>query len=1222
MPTVKLSELDASPATVRRVKLSELDAAPESPDLPPPVAQEPTSLPPNLPVSPFPFKRPQDVGLEDVGRGIVETFKPKVFAERFKAASDPVNIAMLASLPFGVLPKTRLLGEGELPKELTFGTPGEATSVKIPFAPGVKQAEEEARALRPSPPTIGPLSTPKEFEPGAEAIAAKTPFPAVSTAVRQPIAPPPIRAAIKPGGEGQPIGETVKQALEVGGEAGLELLKGTPGIAALLDESIPLAEKPAAVAGEIAGTYALFKPLALAGKAPKPRILQSLRDLEQVKSEFPQAPAEAGALPPQQAPAVALAPPSPLETIRIGEKPKEPLPPPPIFPEPPKGLRGILSTERRVENTGPPISEAERRAVTPEVLAQAQVKPEIPIEPAAPESPKLAESFNPADFPPEVGVPTEMSFGGFGAVGGKGGLGTVPANKLAQAAAKHIQTYVIDETATKPLAGSWDAMQHTFGAISPGLRNVANKAFRWELERGRDLGRANAKIDDIFALTGESKEKIRQAAKGQLEPEKLTPVEQEKLAKFKVLDEDYRQRYIASQRAPLLKDLSPSQVNIIKQAANQPTPEAAAQFVRDSKYTVVVKPKGRKGYTRAARPFSENTAEVAAQYRELGDWGRQNHFPDLYPGHLRVLVQRENGNLQTISFAKDLRDAQVQFDQWAEMVKLPKDEKIKVSIFEKRTLPDALSPIIGKDAFKSYKAFMEENSPQIKLRTSRAGFFAAINKAAAEGGLSRDVAGKAIFEALYPRGAKKRFQFAQPKKLKDPLLGLADPEKAVRAYAFAFENKLMADKVRALAEPELAKLHDRPTKEWVEKQIDLMLGKPTADEIVLRDFAKKHNWDPLVIEKAARGWSYIVTATKLGFANLRFPLLNKSQMINTWALAGEKSLAKGIADGVASYKQGTWQNKLWNETGFAETPIAIEGTNLPLHIRGAGKAVSIAKEIPTFMVKASEMDNYRQSFFAFLDAAKRLGYEGDEAFGLALNGVRDTQFPGGRAADIPALRSRIVKGTVGQFQSYGIKQARFYGKLLRGKPITEAQLTSPMGAAARQLTGTLAAGGVKAFTNPFLIAGGLPAYLLTQTGILPAITAFLGQTYDDVKEKFGERAAQMFFAGLPAAAGVDISGSVAPNIPFMSPSGKMGFPGLSIAQDILELGPAGVKKNLPMPMAPIPKSQEGRYSPEEKIARKFGFQPSSQIREQLERDFVAAIKRGREADRKRARANQ
>lgn len=781
-------------------------------------------------------------------------------------------------------------------------------------------------------------------------------------------------------------------------------------------------------------------------------------------------------------------------------------------------------------------------------------------------------------LPPTVKTPLPTMGGGLGFA--RGGPYLVESQKIQDAIELSKNRPKVQVVVSQPKKTPFSGFNRTpdvFRRLSPELGKKADDAFIWETESRQTIKQDNALADQAWkGLNDESKERIRDVIEAKLKPEDLTPLERQRLPLAEKFNENMRQTTINEiLRPPLIRGLTNPRRKVVLDAANQPTAEAAAEFVRKADH---------KSYG-ARQPFSEDLAETASEYRDMADWGMDDYFHRLYEGELRMLVKKPDGSLETIGFAKDVRDGQVKLDEWIEKNPAFKAKPLELTLFNKRSVPIELRDILGKEAFKKWVAAVEGKGKEIKLKTSRAGFFAAVNKLAREGELDRDVAGETVAQALYPRPVKRKIASLKTRKLEHELLGLADPERTQRALSWSIRRKIFADKTRSNFEAELTKIKDMKTRRFIEDQIDEMVGHPTELDQFGRDAAEKMNLPPRLAEQVANGIGYYQTLRLIGGTRqFRFALLNSTQKLNIWNVFGEKHTGIGMKDAKWSYKPGTWQNKLWEESGLANIPTKFEGTNLPIAARALGKTGEVASEIGMFMVKHSELDNWRDTFFSALSAAKAKGLADPKK--TALLAVRDLQFPRTPTADVPILRGRLFSQTIGQFQSFNLSQLNYYRKILKGEKVSDAQITSAWGARARAFASFWASGGIRAISSP-IIAVALKYGVLTSTAI------WIDNLYEDIKKKFGERAANTVFFGVPGGvAGVDISGSVGINVPFLSPRFDFRPP---IISTITNIGKDFPRKEFPQFYSPET-DVAGRKAPPltlpEEIGKALGFQPA------------------------------
>lgn len=231
-----------------------------------------------------------------------------------------------------------------------------------------------------------------------------------------------------------------------------------------------------------------------------------------------------------------------------------------------------------------------------------------------------------------------------------------------------------------------------------------------------------------------------------------------------------------------------------------------------------------------------------------------------------------------------------------------------------------------------------------------------------------------------------------------------DAIKSFNNYIFSLARKMFDEPaIKSMAEDyKQLPFHLRPYAKWF-----------------IRDFAgynQKNVWDQLAGQIA--GFEYLRT---LGW-NLRSPIVNLTQQVNTWVDAGLKWSKVGY---VRMYSPE--MKALWKESGLGiEVPQALTedlGVN-------ATKADKLRRVFGYFFNKA-EGFNRKHAFSTYFSKYEHLGEA--EAMKKAIDGVHKTQFQYGKMGMPKLLRS--APGRVGlQFSSYSIKQIEFLQKLIRENP--------------------------------------------------------------------------------------------------------------------------------------------------------------------------------------------
>ena len=190
----------------------------------------------------------------------------------------------------------------------------------------------------------------------------------------------------------------------------------------------------------------------------------------------------------------------------------------------------------------------------------------------------------------------------------------------------------------------------------------------------------------------------------------------------------------------------------------------------------------------------------------------------------------------------------------------------------------------------------------------------------------------------------------------------------------------------------------------------------------LRQWAGLKVKSPLdVIAGKISSFEYVRT---LGF-NLRSPITNLTQQLNTWADAGPVWAIKGYIR--AFTEEGT---ELWNRSKLAvQVPNVLTDELHP----GAGN-IERLKRIAGGLFNMAEGANRKHAFLTYLSKYENKYGAGDpRAFEEAVKGVYRTQFPYGRVGMPLALRTPLGR-VAGQFGSFPIKQVELMSKWAKELP--------------------------------------------------------------------------------------------------------------------------------------------------------------------------------------------
>jgi hypothetical protein len=173
-------------------------------------------------------------------------------------------------------------------------------------------------------------------------------------------------------------------------------------------------------------------------------------------------------------------------------------------------------------------------------------------------------------------------------------------------------------------------------------------------------------------------------------------------------------------------------------------------------------------------------------------------------------------------------------------------------------------------------------------------------------------------------------------------------------------------------------------------------------------------------------------------------------------------------------------------------------------------------------ISGPESRNQNFTFFAFYTYAREeMGMSDEMAAKHALLRVAQTQFVFSKANNPVAFRGP-ARATLLQYKRFMVSSLGLAHNIFNDRDFKTGELnkrTDMLGMKARWITSFLVMGGLKGL--PIFLAFDLIADWLTDDE-----NATAWDIYQDLREQLGENAANMISFGLPAAAGVDISGSI------------------------------------------------------------------------------------------------
>lgn len=174
------------------------------------------------------------------------------------------------------------------------------------------------------------------------------------------------------------------------------------------------------------------------------------------------------------------------------------------------------------------------------------------------------------------------------------------------------------------------------------------------------------------------------------------------------------------------------------------------------------------------------------------------------------------------------------------------------------------------------------------------------------------------------------------------------------------------------------------------------------------------------LTQSARQWIYRGT---LGL-NPASALKNLSQGANTYAKLGEKYTIRGYSDLVKNWRSGELEKVGVLQDNFIQDRTLSAGK----------KALQKFDDGLMTFFQGAEKINRGAAYYGAKAKALSEGLTEPQAIEYAKKIVRDTQFTFGSIDTPPILQSDIGK-TLGQFQSFTIKQGEFLGEMLAAKDI-------------------------------------------------------------------------------------------------------------------------------------------------------------------------------------------
>lgn len=257
---------------------------------------------------------------------------------------------------------------------------------------------------------------------------------------------------------------------------------------------------------------------------------------------------------------------------------------------------------------------------------------------------------------------------------------------------------------------------------------------------------------------------------------------------------------------------------------------------------------------------------------------------------------------------------------------------------------------------------------------------------------------------------------------------IEDTWRALEAYVKRGTRKANMDPVLGQVKIAADKL-EQSQFAYVKSYMDRINMRPTEIDNLVDNLIKtspigyKFGQRPITsLSKTARQWIYRGT---LGL-NPGSALKNLSQGANTYAKLGEKYTVTGYTNAIKN---------LFNGSQELEKVGVLGNDIIQDKVVSAGKqALQKMDSVLFFMFEKAEKINRGAAYFGAKAKALAAGATEKEAIAAGVKLARDTQFTFGSVDTPPVLASDVGK-TLGQFQSFTLKQAEFLGEMAIKKDV-------------------------------------------------------------------------------------------------------------------------------------------------------------------------------------------
>ena len=250
-----------------------------------------------------------------------------------------------------------------------------------------------------------------------------------------------------------------------------------------------------------------------------------------------------------------------------------------------------------------------------------------------------------------------------------------------------------------------------------------------------------------------------------------------------------------------------------------------------------------------------------------------------------------------------------------------------------------------------------------------------------------------------------------------------DTRKALEAYVKRASRKVNMDVALEQVKKSADKL-ELSQYNYVKKFVDRINLRPTDIDNMIDNTVKSlvgYKFGQRPFATLSREMRKVIYRGALGL-NVSSTLKNLSQGANTFAKLGAKYTTTGYAKLI----------KNWNSGELEKVGVLADNFIQDKTLSAGRKALQKADKVLFSLFETAERINRGSAYFGAKAKAINEGMSEVDAIAFGKKIVRDTQFTFGSIDTPPILQSDIGK-TLGQFQSFSLKQAEFLTEMARNK---------------------------------------------------------------------------------------------------------------------------------------------------------------------------------------------